>query len=155
MSEIRYSAHWLACQPPEYQRAVVKSLTPEQLQRWQSSWIQWIARDEQIPPPGDWRTWLYLAGRGAGKTRSGAEWIHEQVGAGRRRIALVAPTAADVRDVTGYRERDGGCRRGCRARSHYARRGCQVVSTYLRTIEVSEFDRRLQLLEDRQNGESG
>ena len=59
MSEIRYSAHWLACQPPEYQRAVVKSLTPEQLQRWQSSWIQWIARDEQIPPPGDWRTWLY------------------------------------------------------------------------------------------------
>ena len=63
------------------------------------SWIQWIARDEQIPPPGDWRTWLYLAGRGAGKTRSGAEWIHEQVGAGRRRIALVAPTAADVRDV--------------------------------------------------------
>ena len=78
---------------------MVKSLTPEQLQRWQSSWIQWIARDEQIPPPGDWRTWLYLAGRGAGKTRSGAEWIHEQVGAGRRQIALVAPTAADVRDV--------------------------------------------------------
>ena len=66
---------------------MVKSLTPEQLQRWKSSWFEWIARDEQIPPPGDWRTWLYLAGRGAGKTRSGAEWIHEQVGAGRRRIA--------------------------------------------------------------------
>ena len=81
------------------QIGAVLGRTPEQLQRWQSSWIQWIARDEQIPPPGDWRTWLYLAGRGAGKTRSGAEWIHEQVGAGRRRIALVAPTAADVRDV--------------------------------------------------------
>ena len=99
MSEIRYSAHWLASQPPEYQRAVVKSLTQEQLQKWQSSWFQWIARDEQIPPPGDWRTWLYLAERGAGKTRSGAEWIHEQVQAGRKRIALVAPTAADARDV--------------------------------------------------------
>jgi hypothetical protein len=32
-----------------------------------------IARAEQLPPPGDWSTWLYLGGRGAGKTRSGAE----------------------------------------------------------------------------------
>ena len=39
---------------------------------------------------------MYLAGRGAGKTRSGAEWVCAQVKAGRRRIALVAPTAADA-----------------------------------------------------------
>ena len=78
---------------------MVKSLTQEQLQRWQSSWFNWIARNEQIPPPGDWRAWLYLAGRGAGKTRSGSEWIHDQIRSGRRRIALVAPTAADARDV--------------------------------------------------------
>jgi hypothetical protein len=64
----------------------------------QQEWKHW-ARKEQRPPPGDWRSWLYLAGRGAGKTRSGAEWIHQQVGGGRRRIALVAPTAADARDV--------------------------------------------------------
>ncbi len=52
------------------------------------------------PPKGDWRTWLLLAGRGFGKTRSGAECIRDQViHHGRRRIALVAPTAADVRDV--------------------------------------------------------
>ena len=58
------------------------------------------ARDEQIPPPGEWRTWLLLAGRGFGKTRTGAEWVREQVWEyGRRRIALVAPTAADARDV--------------------------------------------------------
>ena len=68
------------------------------LQKKCSQWREW-ARPEQKAPEGDWRTWLYLAGRGAGKTRSGAEWIHEQVAAGRRRIALVAPTAADVRDV--------------------------------------------------------
>jgi phage terminase large subunit-like protein len=43
--------------------------------------------------------WLLLAGRGYGKTRSGAEWTREQVKRGRRRLALVAPTAADIRDV--------------------------------------------------------
>ncbi len=52
-----------------------------------------------MPPPGDWRTWLILAGRGFGKTRAGAEWVRAQVDQGRRRIALVGPTVADVRDV--------------------------------------------------------
>ncbi len=61
-------------------------------------WEFW-ARPEQLQPEGDWRVWLYLAGRGAGKTRSGAEWVRAQVALGRRRIALVAPTAADARDV--------------------------------------------------------
>lgn len=65
------------------------------------SFISWrsIARPEQTAPAGDWATWLYMAGRGSGKTRAGAEWIQEQVDAGRRRIALVGATAADVRDV--------------------------------------------------------
>jgi Terminase large subunit, T4likevirus-type, N-terminal len=40
-----------------------------------------------------------MAGRGFGKTRSGSEWVLEQVSAGCRRIALVGATAADVRDV--------------------------------------------------------
>ena len=43
--------------------------------------------------------WLFLAGRGAGKTRAGAEWVRAQIKAGRRRVALIAPTAADARDV--------------------------------------------------------
>ncbi len=58
------------------------------------------ARPEQLPPPGDWRVWLLLAGRGFGKTRAGAEWVRDQVKEGNAgRIALVAPTAADARDV--------------------------------------------------------
>ncbi len=62
-------------------------------------WSLW-GRPEQIAPPGDWRVWLLLAGRGFGKTRTGAEWVRAQVEAGRcSRLALVAPTAADVRDV--------------------------------------------------------
>jgi len=56
---------------------------------WQS-----IARPEQLPPPGDWSIHVVLAGRGWGKTsRSLAE------AASVARIALVGPTAADVRDV--------------------------------------------------------
>jgi hypothetical protein len=30
---------------------------------------------EQLPPEGDWNIWLYMAGRGAGKTRTAAEWL--------------------------------------------------------------------------------
>ena len=59
-----------------------------------------IGRPEQLPPPGNWSTWLYLGGRGAGKTRAGAEWTRALAeAAGVPRIALVGPTAADVRDV--------------------------------------------------------
>lgn len=61
-------------------------------------WEFW-ARDEQLPPPGDWRAWLILAGRGFGKTRAGAEWVRAQVKAGALYIGLIAPTAADARDI--------------------------------------------------------
>ncbi len=63
--------------------------------------VRWrdMARVEQVAPAGDWSTWLYMAGRGAGKTRAGAEWVQEQIDGGCRRIALVGATAADVRDV--------------------------------------------------------
>ena len=62
-------------------------------------WRRW-ARPDQLTPPGDWRTWLVLAGRGWGKTRTGAEFVRAEVESGRaKRVALVAPTAADARDV--------------------------------------------------------
>lgn len=63
-------------------------------------WPFW-ARPEQKTPPGDWQVWLFLAGRGAGKTRSAAEDIRAYVDAGKgnERIALVGATAADTRDV--------------------------------------------------------
>jgi len=60
---------------------------------------RFFARAEQLPPPGDWRNWLILAGRGFGKTRAGAEWVREQVKRGAGRIALIAPTHADARDI--------------------------------------------------------
>lgn len=57
------------------------------------------ARSEQRPPADDeWDTWNLCAGRGFGKTRTGAEWA---IGQARTlgRGALVGPTAADVRDI--------------------------------------------------------
>jgi phage terminase large subunit-like protein len=57
------------------------------------------ARPNQKRPKGDWRYWLVLAGRGFGKTRTGAETVRQWVEEGYRIIHLVAPTSADARDV--------------------------------------------------------
>jgi phage terminase large subunit-like protein len=78
---------------------ILKALSEAELEALEFDWTYW-ARDNQTPPEGAWRTWLLLAGRGFGKTRTGAEWVRAQVNdVGKRRIALVAPTAADARDV--------------------------------------------------------
>ena len=76
----------------------IEQLDDEATVRFGYDWPAW-ARPAQQPPEGDWRYWLILAGRGFGKTRAGAEWVRAQVDQGRRRIALVGRTAADVRDV--------------------------------------------------------
>lgn len=58
------------------------------------------ARPEQLPPNSDWSVWLYLAGRGAGKTRTAAEWLAWQaVNQPDTRWAIVAPTWKDARDT--------------------------------------------------------
>jgi phage terminase large subunit-like protein len=69
------------------------------------AWWFW-SRKEQQAPPGNWSTWLILAGRGFGKTRTGAEWLRANMcgstpltGGRWRHVALIAETAADARDV--------------------------------------------------------
>ena len=58
------------------------------------------ARADQVEPDTDWRTWLIQAGRGWGKTRTGAEWVIAQAQNNPGcRIALVARSASDARDV--------------------------------------------------------
>lgn len=64
-----------------------------QVRQWQS-----LARPSQIAPPGNWRVWLILAGRGFGKTRAINEWALTQARPGTRG-AIVGATAADVRDI--------------------------------------------------------
>jgi phage terminase large subunit-like protein len=89
---------------PERERAL-KSLTEAQARELLWDWRFW-ARPDQQAPGGDWSTWLILAGRGWGKTRTGAEWIRQRccgptpLKAGQARwVAVVAETAADARDV--------------------------------------------------------
>lgn len=75
-------------------------MTPEETRNFQWDWRGWWARPNQLAPAGDWSVWLILAGRGFGKTMTLSEWIRGQVEAGDAgRIALVAPTAADAREV--------------------------------------------------------
>jgi len=84
----------------ERQRKAIDSLTPEHLLRLDADFEMW-AHANQLPPSGEgWRVWLMMAGRGFGKTRAGAEWIH-RLGSGKPgiRIALVGATIADARSV--------------------------------------------------------
>ena len=60
------------------------------------------ARPDQKPPGPEtsWRNWLFMGGRGAGKTRAGAEWTRFSVVAAKaERVALIGPTLGDVREV--------------------------------------------------------
>lgn len=77
----------------------LRSLDDDEAEALLYQWTFW-ARPKQLEPAGKWFCWLYLAGRGSGKTRAGAEWIRGRVESGRaRRIALVGETFPDVRDT--------------------------------------------------------
>lgn len=94
-----------ACAAADDRDALIAGLTAEEVERLADDWALW-ARVDQMPPGGDWTTWLMLGGRGAGKTRAGAEWI-KAAALGRPpffdrpvgRIALVGETHLDVRAV--------------------------------------------------------
>lgn len=82
---------------------LLKDFTDEDLLRLEYDWAFW-ARANQVEPQefidGIYLIWLLMAGRGFGKTRTGAETVNKRVKEGRaKRIALVAPSAADARDV--------------------------------------------------------
>ena len=91
--------NYLSSLSPEKRDEFVRSLSEEEAEAFANQWC-FKARPEQLEPGGDWRVWLCIAGRGWGKTRTGSEWIIEKalLNPGCR-IALVARTAADARDV--------------------------------------------------------
>lgn len=85
--------------------AVFASLGADELHALDHDWDFW-AHAHQRPPDGAWWAWLVLGGRGAGKTRAGAEWVRaaaEGLGAlgvaPRRRIGLVGQSLNDVREI--------------------------------------------------------
>lgn len=88
----------LASISPEERAKVLATLTPKQKAKLAFDWAFW-ARPKQMMPPGDWFVWQFLGGRGSGKTRMAAESIRKLALSRKVRIALIAPTVADVRDV--------------------------------------------------------
>ena len=95
----RSVAERLASLSAEQLDVVLAGFSEKQKHEMLYDWSVW-ARPKQQTPEGLWRVWLILAGRGFGKTRTGAEFIRQEVNAGRaHHIALVGATAADVRDT--------------------------------------------------------
>jgi len=95
----KYSqAEYFSSLPAEERQRVLEGLTEEEAEELLWDWRFW-ARPKQLPPPGEWSTWVLRAGRGFGKTRSGAGWVHERAMAWPSRwIALCARTPSDARD---------------------------------------------------------
>jgi len=91
----------------EEETAFLETLSRAEIERMLGLWELRGPR-QRAPSWRDpsWTTWLFLGGRGAGKTRAGAEWVCDMVAGnpgaqepGVGRIALVGETLADVRDV--------------------------------------------------------
>lgn len=77
----------------------IEQLSDDELAALRYDWRFW-ARPEQLQPEGNWSEWWLLAGRGFGKTRSGAEAVREEVMSGKAgRVALIGATANDVRET--------------------------------------------------------
>ena len=107
---LRFVAGWLSSGTQRNEAEFLDGLSDETLRAL--PWIfEFWALPHQIPPEGTWRTWLIMGGRGAGKTRAGAEWVRSVVeGAGpedpgtARRVALVGETLDQAREVMVFGE---------------------------------------------------
>ncbi|MEE3156347.1 MAG: terminase family protein, partial [Pseudomonadota bacterium] len=90
---------WLREQDDRTKTGLIAQLEERERALIRHDWPLW-RREAQSPPRGAWNCWVICAGRGFGKTRTGAEWVREQVEAGTaKHIALVGATAGDVRDT--------------------------------------------------------
>lgn len=95
--EISWNVSSLDDLPSRDLRAWLAAITEADAEQLLYDWRFW-ARPEQICPPGNWRSWFYRSGRGSGKTRTGTEFVREEI---KRwpRGALIGRRAADPRDV--------------------------------------------------------
>ena len=109
---------------PSQRAKLLGQLSHKQCDELFYDWSLW-ARADQRPPPGDWLYWLILAGRGAGKTRAGAEAVREWVKSFAI-VNLVGATHEDVRDVMVLGE--SGLMAICPSdeRPHYARASARL-----------------------------
>ncbi|NRB04167.1 MAG: glycoside hydrolase TIM-barrel-like domain-containing protein, partial [Rhodobacteraceae bacterium] len=108
--DLKFAAHWIASEPEATREAFLQNLGEDALRALPFLFEFW-ALEHQLPPDGHWRSWVVLGGRGAGKTRAGAEWGRSMVEGdgptdpGRaQRVALVGETVDQVREVMIYGE---------------------------------------------------
>lgn len=94
----RLTADYLRSLPDEDVRAALSKLTTKQLEELKFDY-SFLARDNQLPPSGDWNVWFLNCGRGFGKTWTGVQWVRDQVKRGHKRIAAVASTNSDIERV--------------------------------------------------------
>lgn len=92
-----YDASSLLQLPLRVRQAAIANLSDEELAALRYDWEFW-SRPEQRIPPGDWQYWLIKAGRGWGKTRTGAEAVRQWVRTSQY-VNIIAPTASAARDV--------------------------------------------------------
>lgn len=78
--------------------SLISQLDPKKADALIYNWHFW-ARENQLPPEGNWNTWYVNAGRGFGKTRAGVEWVRAKVKQGAKRIAAIAATNSDIERV--------------------------------------------------------
>ncbi|HEX8526195.1 terminase large subunit domain-containing protein, partial [Allosphingosinicella sp.] len=88
----------VAMLPSEGRKQLMRRWNDQKLAYFETNW-ECRGRGSQQEPKGDWRVWLIMAGRGFGKTRAGAEWIHSMAKVPDARIALVGPTEDEARAV--------------------------------------------------------
>jgi phage terminase large subunit-like protein len=107
---MRSGAVWLASATPETVDAFLEGLGTNALLALPWMFEFW-ALPHQIAPVGAWKTWAIMGGRGAGKTRAGAEWVRSEVEGARpldpgrsKRVALVGETIDQVREVMVFGE---------------------------------------------------
>lgn len=98
MSTRAITAETLRSLPASKVKELFQALGPIKTEELKHDWNFW-ARDAQLEPEGLWNTWFINAGRGFGKTRTGVEWVREQVKRGKKRIAAVAATNSDIERV--------------------------------------------------------
>ena len=108
--DVRSGAALVASAGVAKSTAFLRSLSDEQVRALPFLFEFW-ALDHQMPPEGDWRTWVILGGRGAGKTRAGAEWVRSMVEGSRprdpgkvKRVGLIGETMEQAREVMVFGE---------------------------------------------------
>lgn len=85
--------------PPAEVSRLISGLTEAEANALIHDWSFWARPEQQIPEGDWWVTWLYMGGRGAGKTRTGAEFIRDSVKAGVRSLGMIGSTVSDVRSI--------------------------------------------------------